>query len=52
MSNIKSLKKFPLVNAEDMNRQSVMKELKRQQDKIDRAEKIKVSITASPDKKR
>ena len=48
MSNIKILKKFPLLNAEEMNRQSVMKELKRQQDKIDRAEKSKESIAASP----
>ena len=39
--NITYLELFPVLNSEDMNRQSVMNELKRQQEKIDRAEKMK-----------
>ena len=39
--NITHLELLSLPNSEDMNRQSVMNELKRQQEKIDKAEKLK-----------
>ena len=47
-SNITYLELFPLSNSEDMNRQSLMNELKKQQEKIDRAEKMKKPLSATP----
>ena len=49
MSNISLLKIHVTLDAEDMNRQSVMKELKRQQDKIEKAEKMKKTTIGSTD---